>query len=110
MIRPMTPADRPAVLALIQATGFFRPDEVAVAEELIDITLDRPDQMDYGIVVAEDARGRGRRLHDLWPDAPHAGDVRPLLDGRRSARPRAAGSAKPSSCGSRSTSGGPAAD
>lgn len=57
MIRPMTPADRPAVLALIQATGFFRPDEVAVAEELIDITLDRPDQMDYGIVVAEGPGG-----------------------------------------------------
>lgn len=57
MIRPMTPADRPAVLALIQATGFFRPDEVAVAEELIDITLDRPDQKDYGIVVAEGPGG-----------------------------------------------------
>jgi ribosomal protein S18 acetylase RimI-like enzyme len=57
MIRPMTPADRPAVLALIDETGFFRPDEIAVAEELIDITLGRPDQKDYEIVVATDAEG-----------------------------------------------------
>jgi len=57
MIRSMTSADKPAVLGLIRETGFFRPDEIAVAEELIDITLDRPDQKDYGIVVAEDAQG-----------------------------------------------------
>jgi ribosomal protein S18 acetylase RimI-like enzyme len=57
MIRPMIPADRPAVLALIEATGFFRPDEIAVAEELIDIALDRPDQKDYGIVVDTDETG-----------------------------------------------------
>lgn len=57
MIRPMKPSDRPAVLDLIKATGFFRPDEIAVAEELIDIYLDRPDQKDYGIVVAEDGEG-----------------------------------------------------
>ncbi|HNT32337.1 MAG: GNAT family N-acetyltransferase [Acidobacteriota bacterium] len=57
MIRPMTPADRPAVLALIEATGFFRPDEIAVAEELIDITLGRPEQEDYAIVVVTDETG-----------------------------------------------------
>ena len=57
MIRPMKSSDRPAVLDLIKATGFFRPDEIAVAEELIDIYLDRPDQKDYGIVVVEDGQG-----------------------------------------------------
>ena len=57
MIRPMTPADRPAILALIEATGFFRPDEIAVAEELIDITLGRPEQEDYAIVVVTDETG-----------------------------------------------------
>ena len=57
MIRPMTPADRPAVLALIEATGFFRPDEIRVAEELIDITFGRPGQKDYEIVVATDEKG-----------------------------------------------------
>jgi GNAT superfamily N-acetyltransferase len=50
--------DKPAVMDLIAATGFFRPEEIAVAEELIDITLDRPEQKDYGIVVIEDASGR----------------------------------------------------
>jgi len=54
MIRPMTKADRGAVLDLIAETGFFRPDEVRVAEELIDIYLGHPDQRDYDIVVAED--------------------------------------------------------
>ncbi len=58
MIRAMTAADKPAVMDLIQATGFFRPDEVAVAEELIDVYLDRPDQKDYGIVVSLDEAGR----------------------------------------------------
>lgn len=57
MIRPMAPADRPDVVALIKATGFFRPDEILVAEELIDITLDEPDQQDYGIVVVTDEKG-----------------------------------------------------
>jgi len=51
MIRPMTHADRSPVLALIQATGFFRPDEIQVAAELIDVYLDQPGQRDYGVVV-----------------------------------------------------------
>lgn len=58
MIRPMTAADKAPVMGLIRATGFFRPDEVAVAEELIDIYLGQPDQKDYGIVVSEDGAGR----------------------------------------------------
>jgi ribosomal protein S18 acetylase RimI-like enzyme len=57
MIRPLNRTDRPAVLALIEATGFFRPDEIAVAEELIDVYLDKPDQKDYAIVVAENEAG-----------------------------------------------------
>ena len=58
MIRPMTPADRGPVLDLIRETEFFRPDEVQVAEELIDITLGHPGQRDYDIVVIEDGEGR----------------------------------------------------
>jgi ribosomal protein S18 acetylase RimI-like enzyme len=54
----MAAADKPVVMDLIRATGFFRPDEVAVAEELIDVYLDRPDQKDYGIVVSLDEGGR----------------------------------------------------
>ena len=110
MIRPMTPADRPAVLALIEATGFFRPDEIAVAEELIDITLDRPGPEGLrNRRRRRTSRGRGRRLHDLRPDAADPGDVRPLLDGRRPEDPGPRDTAGPWSSGSRITSAGPAA-
>jgi ribosomal protein S18 acetylase RimI-like enzyme len=57
MIRPMTRTDRPTVLALIEATDFFRPDEIQVAAELIDAYLDQPDQRDYGVVVVTDEHG-----------------------------------------------------
>ena len=35
----LRPGDRPAIAALLEATGVFRPDEVAVALELVDDTL-----------------------------------------------------------------------
>lgn len=50
----MRAQDKAAVLGLVRATGFFTPAEVAVAEELIDIYLERPDQTDYDVVVVED--------------------------------------------------------
>ena len=53
MLRPMVDADRQPVLDLIEATNFFTPDEVKVAEELIDIYLKNPAQKDYFIVVIE---------------------------------------------------------
>ncbi len=57
MIRPMTASDKPAVLDLIEATGFFRPEEIRVAEELVEVYLDQPGQKDYGVVVVEDEAG-----------------------------------------------------
>jgi len=53
MIRPMSRSDKTVIMELIAATEFFRPDEVLVAEELIDVYLNHPDQNDYGIVVTE---------------------------------------------------------
>ena len=53
MIRPMSRSDKTVVMELIAATEFFRPDEGLVAEELIDVYLNHPDQKDYGIVVTE---------------------------------------------------------
>lgn len=58
MLRPMVKADRQPVLDLIRATGFFTPEEVQVAEELIDIYLKQPEQRDYFIVVVENEQGR----------------------------------------------------
>jgi ribosomal protein S18 acetylase RimI-like enzyme len=57
MIRPMESRDKAAVMALIEATGFFRPEEADVAEELIDIYLDVPAQKDYRVIVIENAEG-----------------------------------------------------
>ncbi|MDD8020114.1 MAG: GNAT family N-acetyltransferase [Acidobacteriota bacterium] len=58
MLRPMIDTDREQVVRLIKATHFFLPDEIKVAEELIDIYLNQPDQQDYFIVVVEDEAGR----------------------------------------------------
>ena len=58
MIRPMQPRDKAPVLELIRETGFFTPAEIAVAEELIDIFLGRPDQRDYHVVVVEGEGGQ----------------------------------------------------
>ena len=55
MIRPMATSDKPAVMDLIRATDMFTPAEIDVAEELIDVYLDTPDQKDYDVVVVEDA-------------------------------------------------------
>jgi GNAT superfamily N-acetyltransferase len=58
MVRPLTREDRRAVLGVIQSTGMFTAAEIAVARELIDITLDQPRQKDYSILVVEDPGGR----------------------------------------------------
>ena len=57
MIRRMEARDKPAVLGLVRATGFFTEAEVGVAEELIDVYLGNPGQKDYDVVVVEDSAG-----------------------------------------------------
>ncbi|MBP8600721.1 MAG: GNAT family N-acetyltransferase [Candidatus Saccharicenans sp.] len=54
----MTGGDREQVIGLIKATRFFLPDEIKVAEELIDIYLNQPEQQDYKIEVVEDQTGK----------------------------------------------------
>ena len=54
----MTREDRRTVLDIIHSTEMFTPEEIVVACELIDITLDQPEQRDYCLVVAEDEAGR----------------------------------------------------
>lgn len=58
MIRPMARADKTPVMDLIRATGMFTPAETVVAEELIDVYLDQPEQKDYSVVVVENDAGR----------------------------------------------------
>jgi ribosomal protein S18 acetylase RimI-like enzyme len=57
-IRPMAPADRPAVAEIILSVGNFNNAEIDCALELIDIYLRDQTQKDYRIVVAEWRDGR----------------------------------------------------
>jgi ribosomal protein S18 acetylase RimI-like enzyme len=55
-----TPADRDAVRRIVESTGFFNPDEAAVAVELVDERLARGPASGYQFVFAErDAQVRG---------------------------------------------------
>lgn len=46
-IRPIEAGDREAIGALIAGTGVFKPHEVDVALELVDVFLTKPGQDDY---------------------------------------------------------------
>ncbi len=74
MIRPMAPDDREPVLDLIRATDMFTEAEVGVAEELIDIYLEMPEQRDYNIEVVEDEAGKTVG-YLTWGPTPLAEDV-----------------------------------
>jgi GNAT superfamily N-acetyltransferase len=74
MIRPMLARDKAPVLGLIRATGFFTAAEIGVAEELMDIYLDRPDQKDYGVVVVENDEGAPAG-YMTWGPTPLAEDA-----------------------------------
>jgi ribosomal protein S18 acetylase RimI-like enzyme len=56
-IRPLLRTDREPLGRLLAATGVFTDDEIAIALELIDIVLDRPEQNDYEIAVYDDGEG-----------------------------------------------------
>jgi ribosomal protein S18 acetylase RimI-like enzyme len=49
----VVPRDRDIVQSIIERTGFFRPDEVAVAVELVDERLARGETSGYYFVFAE---------------------------------------------------------
>jgi ribosomal protein S18 acetylase RimI-like enzyme len=74
MIRPMAARDKEAVLGLIRATGFFTPAEVDIAQELMDVYLERPDQKDYDVVVAENEAGAPAG-YMTWGPTPLAEDA-----------------------------------
>ena len=56
-IRSIQPQDRTGLKALLQAQEHFRPEEIDVALELIDIALTQPGQEDYRLRVAEGPDG-----------------------------------------------------
>jgi len=74
MIRPMEARDKEPVLGLVRATGFFTEAEGVVAEELIDVYLDKPGQTDYRIVVIENEE-KGVAGYMTWGPTPLAEDA-----------------------------------
>jgi ribosomal protein S18 acetylase RimI-like enzyme len=58
MVRPMKKSDKAAVMDILRRSGMFTPEEIAVAEEQIDIGFDESEQEDYNEMVVEDAQGR----------------------------------------------------
>jgi GNAT superfamily N-acetyltransferase len=54
-IRSIEPEDREPIRAMIEGTGAFKPHEVDVAMELVDVALTQPGQDDYHpFVLVED--------------------------------------------------------
>lgn len=53
-LRHTLPGDRDAVVALIEATGFFRPVEVEIAREVLDDALARGPEGHYQSFAAEE--------------------------------------------------------
>jgi D-alanine-D-alanine ligase len=56
-IRPMTRKDKPAIMRMLAATPEFKPDEVVVAEEVIDSYLRSSYRSGYHVLVAEVGKG-----------------------------------------------------
>lgn len=56
-IRGIEKRDRPALKTILQAQEHFKPSEIIVALEIIDLALTQPDQDDYSICVAEGEEG-----------------------------------------------------
>lgn len=57
-IRPLRRRDRLALYDLLKAQKHFRPAEVQIALELIDLALNQSGQEDYLIRCAEDGQGQ----------------------------------------------------
>ncbi|MFC1920113.1 GNAT family N-acetyltransferase [Chloroflexota bacterium] len=53
-IRPIKGDDKSGIMKILRATPEFTPDEVIVAEELIDLYLQHGTDSDYHILVAND--------------------------------------------------------
>jgi GNAT superfamily N-acetyltransferase len=56
-IRPILSCDRGDIGLLIEGTGVFKPHEVDVALELVDVFLTKPEQDDYHPVVLVEEDG-----------------------------------------------------
>jgi len=53
-VRPMLPSDKPGIMQILQFTSEFLPEEVVVAEEVLDAYLEYPDSGYFILVVEEE--------------------------------------------------------
>ena len=56
-IRPFRKEDLEPLVELVKATDVFRPEEVDVARELMEVVADQPGQQDYVISTHVDENG-----------------------------------------------------
>jgi len=54
IIRSLVSQDKPNILHLLQQSGVFNNDEIKVAMELLDVSLNNPEKKDYYIFCATD--------------------------------------------------------
>ncbi len=67
MIGPMERSDKEGIMDILKRTTLFTPEEIAVAEEVIDAYLDRPGQRDYEIVVFRNGNGAAQGYAAFGP-------------------------------------------
>ena len=72
-VRPLRPADRAPLEAILRRTGVFADVEVTVAMELIDAVLSNPNQRDYVIFTAEGASEEVQGYYCIGPTPMTAG-------------------------------------
>jgi D-alanine-D-alanine ligase len=75
-LRDLRPADRAALEALLQETGFFNPEELAVALELVDDRLAQGTASHYQFLVGElDGQVAGYACWGAIPGTLHSADL-----------------------------------
>jgi ribosomal protein S18 acetylase RimI-like enzyme len=67
-LRPLTPTDPPALVALLARTGAFSAAELEVARELMDARLDKGEASGYRFAVAD--RGGAPAGYACWGPTP----------------------------------------
>jgi ribosomal protein S18 acetylase RimI-like enzyme len=66
-IRAFRQEDIEPLREILRATGVFKPDEIAVAVELMEIVVEEPHQQDYMMYTAVDEQGVPRGYYCVGP-------------------------------------------
>lgn len=66
-VRPFAAEDIPPLKAILEATGVFRPEEIDVAVELMEIVIEEPGQQDYLMYTGVDDAGQVQGYYCVGP-------------------------------------------